>query len=290
MATVRPATPADFDLVAPLLGDFAHPAMTGADWRRMLFDPPWAVEEPTRGFLLEEGGSVVGFLGTIFSTREVRGTQRRFCNLSSWVVREPHRASSMQLLLPVLGLKSHTIVNLSASQTAHEIFTRLGFAVLEDHQVLIGPLARPSDLVTWPGVRVTTRLDEIAAALDPAGRRILEDMRGTLAAQVLVRRGDRTCHAVATRSLWKRGLTLAHVQYASDWGLLLACVPAAAAAFFGRLGTVGLRVDGRRVPGGAPALAARRALALTTLYRPAERDLVPADLDGLYTEVVNQRW
>ena len=290
MASVRPALPADFEIVQPLLKEFANDRMRPADWRRMLFDLPWPVEEPTRGFILEEGGRAVGFLGTIFSAREVRGTRRRFCNLSSWVVRESHRSSSMQLLLPVLGLRTHTIVNLSASPTAHEIFTRLGFQTLDDHQVLVPPLSSPGDLLGGRGVRVTTGLDAIAMALDEPGRRILEDMRGTLAGQILVCRGDRSCHAIATRSRWKPRLHLAHVQYASDWDLLLECVPQVSAAFFGRLGTVGLRLDGQRVTGPAPRFAVTRALGLPTLFRPAEPDLGPADVDGLYTEVVNLRW
>ncbi len=290
MATVRAAMPADFAAIHPLLLDFANSAMTREDWRRMLFDPPWPVEEPTRGYLLEDGGQAVGFLGTIFSARDVRGTLRRFCNLSSWVVREDYRASSLQLLLPVLGLRTHTIVNLSASARAHEIFRGLGFRPLEDRQVLLPPIARIADLVAWPGAQVTTDFAAIAAALDPAGRRIAVEMVDTRAAQVLIRRGTRSCHAIAVRSPWKRGLFLAHVQYASDWELLLECVPQATAGFFPRLRTVGLRVDGRRIAGPVPQFGVMRPLALPTLYRPAESDLSPNDVDGLYTELVLQRW
>ncbi len=290
MASVRAAVPADFDAIHPLLLDFANPVMAREDWRRMLFTPPWPVEESTRGYVLEDAGQAVGFVGTIFSAREVRGTHRHFCNLSSWVVREPYRASSLQLLLPVLGLRTHTIVNLSASARAHEIFRGLGFRSLEERQVLLPPLARFADLAAWSGVQVTTDLAAITTALDPIARRIASDMAETLAAQILIRRGARTCHAIAVRSPWKPGLFLAHVQYASDWDLLLECVPQATAGFFPRLRTVGLRVDGRRVPGPAPRFGVARALALPTLYRPAEPDLAPGDIDGLYTEAVLQRW
>lgn len=291
MATVRPATPADFGVVLPLLETFGRTRMGHADWRRLLFDPPWPVNETTRGFVLEDGSRVCGFLGTIFSSRLVRGVERRFCNLSTWVVSPSHRTSSFQLLLPVLALKSYTLVNLSASDTAHEIFVRLGFRTLEERQVLLPPLPRLRDVLA-PGIRVTGRPEEIASRLDPAGRRLFEDMRNTLAAQILITRGSRTCHAIATRSPWKKGLFLAHVQYASDWELLLDGVPQATAGWFGALGTVGLRVDGRRVPEGRalPPRSVRRGLALPTLYRPADPDLTPDDVDGLYSELVLQRW
>src|SRR5262245_6490969 len=146
MATVRPARPEDFPAVLPLLESFGQDTMRPDDWRRMLFEPPWPVVEPARGFLLEDGGEAVGFLGTIFSTRVVREVERRFVNLSSWIVRPSHRASSMQLVLPVLALKGYTIVNLSASETAHEIFRKLGFRTLEERQVLCPPVPRARDL------------------------------------------------------------------------------------------------------------------------------------------------
>ena len=291
MPTVRPAVPADVPAVLPLRESFGQATMTAEDWRRMLFEPPWPVAEPARGFLLEDGGEAVGFLGTIFSTRVVRGVERRFVNLSSWIVRESHRASSLQLVLPVLALRDSTIVNLSASTTAHEIFVKLGFRTLEDHQVLLPPVPRARDLFA-SGVRVTGRLEEIARHLDEPGRRVLEDMRGTLAGQILLRKGGRACHAIASRSPWRNGMFLAHVQYASDWALLLEHVPQATAGWLASLGTVGLRVDGRRVAPGTvlPPLSVTRPLALSTLYRPAEPDLAPQDIDGLYSEIVLQRW
>jgi len=33
-----------------------------------------------------------------------------------------------------------------------------------------------------------------------------------------------------------------------------------------------------------------KALALPTLYRPGQPDITPEHVDGLYTELVGQRW
>ncbi len=284
---VRPATSADFDEVYPLLLDFANPRMSRDDWRRMLFDLPWPVEEETRGYVLRDGGAVVGFLGTIFSRREASGRALRFCNLSSWIVKETHRSASLQLVLPVLALKSHTIVNLSPSATAYEVFAQLGFRPLETAQVLLPPLARLSDLL--PG-SVLTRPDEIATALDEPGRRIAQHVAGTLAAQALVRSGERRSHVVATRSPWKGRWRLAHVQYASDWDLVWERLGAVSGAFRRTLGTVGLRIDARHLRGRRPRLSVARALPRANLYRPASPDITPEMVDGLYTEALGLRW
>lgn len=290
MPDVRPVGPEHFDQVYPLLLEFANSAMSRDDWRRMLFDLPWSVSETHRGYALFENDRVVGFLGTIFSERQVGSVRRRVCNLSSWIVKPSHRSSSFLLLLPVLSMTSHTIVNLSASPSAHEIFRGLGFRTLEDRQALLVPVPLPGEIVRLPRTEALLDPGRVLDRLDAVGRRIFEDMRRTLAAQVLLIDGDRTCHVVATRSPWKARLQLAHVQYASDWMFLADHGSLAAWSLHRQLGTVGLRIDGRRLTRRAPPFSVRRTLRLPHLYRPAESDITPDQIDGLYTEAVNQRW
>ena len=57
---------------------------------------------------------------------------------------------------------------------------------------------------------------------------------------------ERSCHLVATSSPWKGRMRLAHIQYASDWTFLTEHGPQAAWALYRRMGTAGLRLDGRR--------------------------------------------
>lgn len=287
---VHPVTPDQFGLFLPLLTGFGNNAMEPEDWRRMLFDLPWRVEEPHRGYGLFKDARPVGFLGTIFSTRIVRGSPARFCNLSSWIVEPAHRSRSMQLLLPILAMKAHTIVNLTASEQAHEIFRSLQFRTLEDHQILVPLLPNAHELVRRPRGRALTNPERLRAALSSRERTIFDDMRETRAGHVLVHRGDRSCYVVATRSPWKGPLRLAYVHYASDWDMFWTELPLVSFSFFRALGTSGLRVDGRRVRGEQPALARRRKLPLPTLYRPAGDDVTPDQVDGLYTELVQQPW
>ncbi len=290
MPEVRPATPDMFEDVYPLLQEFPQSRLSKEDWRRMLFDWPWPTDEPHRGYVLVDGRTIVGFIGTIFSTRRVGGRDHPFCNLSSWIVSPGHRASSLQLLGPILAMRTHTIVNLSPSRVAHEIFSRLGFEGLETYQILIPLIAGPGEMLTGFGVKVTTRPSEIRPQLDEGGRVILDDMGGTLARQLLLRHRGRHCHVIATRSPWKGRWRLAHVHYASDWSLFWELLSPAAWGFFRTLGTLGLRVDDRHALGRRPRLAVRRELAIPLLYRPSSPEITPQTIDGLYSELVCQRW
>jgi hypothetical protein len=289
-AEVRPVRPEDFDALHPLLLRFENPRMTREDWRRMLFDLPWKTEEPTRGYALWDGPRAVGFLGAIPSERMLQGRRLRFVNLSSWFVEEAYRAESLRLVLPLLADRKRTIVNLSPSPAAAEIFLKLGFALLETEQVLVPLVTGAFDLVPRVGVGVRTRLDRVREALAPEGQALLDDMKGTQAGQVLLTSGDRTCHVIATRSAWKARWRLAHVQYASDWELFWRHPSRVAAAFLRVFGTMGLRVDGRHLRDAVPPFSVRKALPEPHLFRPEDAGVTAALVDGLYTEAVGLRW
>lgn len=255
----------------------------------MLFDLPWQVDEPERGFLLrDDADRVGGFLGTIFSRRVLVGRERRFCHLSSWFVEPEHRAESFGLILRVLALKSHTLVNLSASDAAHEIFLKLGFRVLETRQVMIPLLSGAGALARNRSVRSLLGSERAGDGLPETDRRLVSDMAATRAGILQLCDGPRRCLAIATRSPWKPGLSLAQVEYASDWNLFAEWYPMASVGFARLLRTAGLRVDGRHWRARVPALAVERALPRPLLYRPSEPEVSPGIVDGLYSERVNQ--
>ena len=287
---VRPVLPGDFAAIQPLLLRFVNDRMSGDDWRRLLFDLPWPTDVSVRGYALWDGRRAVGFLGAIPSTRTLGGRVRRFVNLSSWMVEESYRAESLKLVLPVLADRGRTIVNLSPSPAASEIFSRLGFRTLEAEQVLVPLVSGVADLLPRVGVSVRTRLERVRDGLDVPGQALLDDMKGTHAGQVLLMAGDRQCHVIATRSAWKARWRLAHVQYASDWDLFWRHPARIAGALLRVLGTMGLRVDGRHATSALPAFSVRKALPLPHLYRPEDSSVTPGLVDGLYTEAVGLRW
>lgn len=290
MAEVRPATPDMFEEVYALLREFPDQALSKELWRRMLFEPPWPVEEPQRGYALLDEGRVVGFYGTMFSRRIVQGRPVRFCNLSTWIVKESHRAQSLQILRPILALEDYVLVNPSPNAAVLPIFKRFGFEPLETSQWLTIPVADPRSLLRAWGTTLVVDPERIRQNLDAEGRKIHEHLRGTVAAEALVLRGGRACHVVATASRWKRGLRLAHVRYASDWSMLADHASLLAGAFLRKLGTVGLRVDARHVTAKLPPFSVRRAIALPPLYRPGASGITPELVDGLYAEGLFQPW
>lgn len=289
---VEKVRPDMFESVAGLFGSFRNPLMAPADWRRMLFDYPWPCDEDHRGYVLTDGGRAVGFLGTIFSRRVIDGRSERFCNLSSWVVEPAYRNSGMQLLMPVLGMRGCTIVNLTPTGSARKIFEPFRFRVFETAQLLLAPVATPAELLRAARSRLFTRADDIRERLEGEARVRFDDHQGTLARFALVERAGRQCLAIATPHRL-RGVTFAHVHYLSDPSVFWTTLPQFKRGFLRELGAPALMVDERlSVPEHRPARGTflRKALHRPRLFRPAHGGIADRHVDSLYSELMGLRW
>src|SRR5579863_502257 len=102
MPELRCVLQSDVAAVCAFLGKNMHRGMT-ADQYRPLFSYPWLADKPGMGYILEEDGQIVGFLGAIYSCRRVSGRMERFCNLTNWCVLPEYRNESLKLLFAVLG-------------------------------------------------------------------------------------------------------------------------------------------------------------------------------------------
>jgi hypothetical protein len=114
----------------------------------------WGGQEPYFGYLLEDEGKVVGFLGTLHTRREIRGKVEDICEIHSWYVKREYRNQSLNLLMPVLGMKrKKTIVNFTPTPSVHELGRKFGFQDLETAVLAFFPVPtrmKPVRIVTDP--------------------------------------------------------------------------------------------------------------------------------------------
>jgi hypothetical protein len=288
MVTVGKVTAGMFDDVFPLLVGFGDRRMSKEDWRRTLFQYAWPAPGDDRGYGLFDRDKLVGFIGTLFSEREIDGRTERFCNLSSWIVSKSYRARSLELLVPIFRLTSHTIVASTPSPFTIRVFTRFGFQVLDDDVRLLLPLATPRELGGLRGAPVTTDPDQVRAALAGEELRCFDDHRSSIGAHVLLRRGGRRCWATATAMHFKR-CRFALLNHIGDPELFWECLPLAKWGFLRALGTPALAVDSRFAAGRPAPFAVSWRLSCPRLYRPAHGDLDRTKVDGLYSELVGLR-
>jgi hypothetical protein len=127
---VRQVTQNDFDSVHSLLKRLNDTSLNKSSWAKLLTVDFGAKEMPY-GFVLENEGKILGFIGTIYSVRRFNTKEYNFCNIHSWIVDPSAKSKGMNLLLKVLSQKEQIITNFTASEGPYKIFKALKFKELD---------------------------------------------------------------------------------------------------------------------------------------------------------------
>jgi hypothetical protein len=283
---VRTATADMFSDVRDVLMEFGS-GLGEADWRR-LFDYDFdGGDRKDRGWVLCDGDAIVGFLGAIFSRRGGEA----FCNVTSWVVKKSHRSSGgLQLLLPMMALKDHTILNLSPTPFTRAVFQRMGFRDLERRLLMIPPLVPQ---IPARGYRLVKDHATIARLLTGEDRQVFDDHRRYSCTHLLFAGSHDYSYVVAGKTKLRRFPT-SFVYYRSNAALFRRLAGAMQLALLGCHRTLFSVVDAR-LCADAPLRGCRTyTLHQPRLYRPATTSTRRReDIDTLYSELVlldPQRW
>ncbi|NCA82185.1 MAG: hypothetical protein EOM72_05510 [Opitutae bacterium] len=278
MVHVEKVTEAMTPEILGLLAGFHSEEASRKPWRKAL-TYAWRFDEGYRGLALVDGGKVAGFLGLLFSTRQIGGAVHRFCNLYGWIVRPEYRNHSLSLLFPVLRLKEHTLTNLTSYAEGVPIMKRLGFQEMDATTYLVPslPVSRAR------GWRVETAEERVGRLLDGGDRVVFEDHRpyGCRHAVLHDGHGER-CYILFTERR-QGGLRYYCVHHVSQPDLFARHLGVLRSALLWREGVPFLLVDARYVGEARPAWSRVRRLSSPRLCRPAG-DLPRNRIDSAYSE------
>ncbi len=239
--------------------------------------------------MLMDDEQVVGFVATTFSElATIRGEKaKRFCNMSSWIVKDAYRGQSLALLSNILARRGLTITNLSPTPQVLKICQKLGFKTLDKSERIILPSPAPA---LWRNVEVLTDRRAIEGALRGEPLKILRDHQLPHNRHALVCAPEGSCHVVMNRT-WKtlKGklrLPMGRVHHVSAPDLFV--------RYLDRLDAVGDRTHFRVVALVVDELALGRRSIWHSIRRPGgprtgafrSDEVGEHDIDGLYSEAV----
>ncbi|MBO0663694.1 hypothetical protein LQ948_13700 [Jiella sp. MQZ9-1] len=280
-AHIRPAGLEDIDAVAGLLNERMNARIPIERWRRIL-DYPFRPPEVERGWLAEDAGRIVGFMGTIYSDRPTAKGIRRFCDLSSWYLLADYRGSGVgdDLLRSGMAKPDVTYQTMTARRATGRKIRALGFSVLDSTRSLFRPGANPG----MGGLRLIADETAIREKLTAAQRQRLDDHRG-LDIHHAYLESDKT--GTGTWLVWQRKLKGAAIAYhevlhASDLSFLSQHASAIADCVCTGEAAV-LAVDTRMLDECADK-GVVETIPLARWYRSP--DVAPRDIDHLYSEVL----
>jgi hypothetical protein len=269
----------DFDKIYYALLRLHDPRISKAEWHQ-LFRKHWDIANDYYGYMLMDDKEVVGFLGTVFSKREIRGKEYNFCNLTSWIVLPGYRNKSLFLLFPILKLNDYHFTNFTAQKKVAEIHRQIGFTDIGSGAQILLPYYGVGACTRKP-CRINFNHDQIADYLSGVDVIIFHDHLSLKCKHIVINSEDRYCYIVCSRVI-KKKLPILLIQYISNLKYFLAFIHRAILKILLHYKAVALVIEDRFLKGHRLRGAIPFTLPQFKLFKSPT--LRAEDIDNLYSE------
>ena len=275
MPTIRKATSDDFEYVYPLFSGFREPRPSKEEFKQ-LFTPRWGSDESYVGFILEENNQAVGYLGTLFSVREINGRKEKFCNLCTWIVKDEFQSEGLTLLFQVLRMKDVTVTNFTGNRVA-PILEKFDFKVLDKTLRILLPIPTFGD-----GCELIFDTSRIAPLLNAHDRRVFDDHRDFKYSFVALKASE-GISLICFQKVKRKRLPLLEVHYLSGRDVFFKHIRHILIALCTRTGSVGLMIGEHFLGDGSIPFSITIPQREMRLFR--SKTVSIEDMDTMYSEL-----
>ena len=249
---------------------------------KRIFEKHWNSEREYFGYLIEDEGNVVGFLGYIFSQRRINNKTHKFCNFTCWGVHEKYRSQSILLTMPIKELKTenYTFTNLTPSKPAFEVFTKLHkFKELEKKQTIV-PFLPYFNLRNNIKYYYNNQID--TQNLTEQERNEIVNFKNYNANFLLIKTDTKHCLIIFNKSIKKKIIPFTFILYISDIQLFLSAISEIRFKLCIKLKTVGLLIDNRLINGYHIGFSKINIIPNAKLFW--SENITANEIDNLYSE------
>ncbi|MBV8358968.1 MAG: acetoacetate--CoA ligase [Deltaproteobacteria bacterium] len=173
---VRRAAASDVEEICALLNRAASDSGSkplGEGARHRLFGYQWLNDKPDLGFVLVDEKEIVGFLGTIYAQRQIKGKKGMVCNFWFWYVRPMYRGWGTTLLSSALR-DDVTYTSLTPTMLSQRAFKTLGFQPLGSTMVVMLPCLH-AETLRHPQPRIVLDPRSVRPMLTEQQQRVFDD-------------------------------------------------------------------------------------------------------------------
>ncbi len=290
---IRDMTFDDIEAVRRLLNAGFH---VSADrlvpWQRLV-DYGWLKNKPKIGVVLVDNDEVVGFLGLVYSKREIEGKEEVFCNLSTWFIKSDYRGWGAALLSAGLEDEAVTYTAFTPAPLTKNVLKTLGFEDRSETKRLFPPLFNARSLFQ-SALPIHFEHHEIEEILSPEHTRIFRDHQGCNGLHAVIGGRDEYCYLVTVRRQWSQGfgrvrieLPFSEILYCSNWSFIAKDVERIKFAIMRRQRSVAVMAD-KHFTNAAPvaslSIAGKKLFESPIFVR--SKTVSASEIDKLYSELV----
>jgi len=280
---VRPTTPADTAEICELL---EHGFGLAAENWRKLCTANWLADKP-RGFVLTDGGRIVGHVGLIYAQREINGKTGIVCNHSGFYIAPAYRGRGLGATLVAAAVrdKRATHTSVTPAPVTQHVWKVMGSDILDRHMLLFPPGLNAETL--WRSrVDIDVNDRTVRASLGQAERRIYDDHASYDCLHMTARDAGGTAYLVVKRRVhrvaWARSarIPFSQILYCSAPDVLGRNLERIKLAIMRQQKTFGIAMNERLFP------EAPRAIRKKDISLCLSPGFSPNELDLLYSEFV----
>ena len=277
-AKVRPAVASDIETVCRLLHEQMNRRLLPERWRRIT-SYGWLEHKPDFGRVVDDGGRIVGFVGSVYADREIAGRRERVVSMSSWYLDKAYRGQGLgfELMGSATADDCMTYTMITVSPRNLAMLPKLGYRILDHDRHVWSASGRPA-----AGLEIEQDVARILARVDPTQRRMLQDHAGLPVHPVLISAGDGSCLAVFSVKKKGEDVTYFDAMHLSDPEFFAAHAQAIADTLLPP-GKAVLAVD-RRLLAGHKADGTVESIPVARYYK--SQRLAPSEVDNLYSELL----
>ena len=244
MINIREARSVDFESIHKLiLNEFQSTPIKPHQWKR-LFSRHWCTNDDPIGYVLTDDGNIVGFFGVCISYRTINRGVHKFCNLSTWVVKEQFRNNSLALLFNILKMRNVIFTAFTPSATARDIYQALGFQELESRFIALLPI--PSTNTFNAKYKLVFSQNKIAQIISDDHKVLLHDHLPFSSTNVVIQKGEEYCLIIGKKTKKKR-LPFLQILYISDKDIFASYCKTLAITACVKLRVFGLIIEARHL-------------------------------------------
>jgi hypothetical protein len=291
MITLKKVSTEDFEHIYPLLLGFNNPRLSKEDWRQ-LFVNHWNNQEDYFGFALvdEETTKFVGFMGLIFSTREIDGKSHKFANMTSWIIDNRYRRKGLgrKLLDQVMNLKGYTITDFTAALDTRAMLEHNGFKIMDATVTIIRPALKPSTIgrLFNPNYSIVSNPAKVKDYLNNEELKIFNHHKKFKCFHLIMKekKSGETCYLLLSRTFRGR-YPHARAHYISNLEVFARCLAFINAKICLRFRVLGVIVDKRILAGKTIENAIQRPMPFVSAFKSDTLEEHHFN-DTLYTELI----
>jgi len=277
-AKVRPAIAADIETVCRLLHEQMNRRLLPERWRRIT-TYGWLQDKPDFGRVADDGGRIVGFVGSVYADREIAGRRERVVSMSSWYLDKAYRGQGLgfELMGSATADDSATYTMITVSPRNLAMLPKLGYRILDHDRHVWSASGRPV-----AGLDIEQDVGRILERIDASRQLMLRDHAGLPVRPVLISTRDGSCLAVFSVKKKGEDVTYFDALHLSDPCFFAAHAQSIADSLLPP-GKAVLAVD-RRLLADHKADGAVEPIPVARYYK--SQRLAPSEVDNMYSELL----